>query len=303
MPENATVTLSLPEETLAKMREFYQEELVAPSNPHVLFLAQSDAVTVTAYAKQSKGLHKVVFQGKEAVMESRIWGAPILKDKPKEDEGFVPYSFGDQIGSDEVGTGDFFGPVVVCAAYVGRNDLPFLRGLGVTDSKLLSDDQILSIAPELLKRLDYSLLVLPNEKFNEVTAGGNNMNMVKAKMHNRCLLNLAKRHPGVAIYQDQFAEPRLYYSYLKGEKEVLRGITFATKGETKFPSVAASSCIARYAFLGHMMKLGAQYGCDFPLGAAALTTRFAKEFIAKHGVEEMNKVAKTNFANMKKALQ
>ena len=303
MEDNATVTLSLPLSTIDKMKEFYAEEIVPSNSLYVYFMAQSDEMTVTAYNKEKDGLRKVVFQGKDAVNESKIWGGPNPATATKKEKiAVMPFSFGEQIGSDEVGTGDFFGPVVVAAAHVDKSFLPELTKLGVTDSKLLSDDQILSIAPTLLEKIDYSLLVLEPEKFNEVTRKGNNMNMIKAKMHNRCLLNLSKRHPGVAVYQDQFAAPKLYFGYLKGESEVLRGITFATKGETKFPSVAAASVIARYAFLTHMMKMSAKYGRDFPLGAAPQTTRFAKEFIATFGLDEMEKVAKTNFANMKKAL-
>ena len=31
-----------------------------------------------------------------------------------------------QAGSDEVGTGDYFGPVCVCASYVTKDDVDFL---------------------------------------------------------------------------------------------------------------------------------------------------------------------------------
>ena len=39
------------------------------------------------------------------------------------------------IGSDEVGTGDYFGPIVVTASYVTKEDIPYLEELGVKDSK------------------------------------------------------------------------------------------------------------------------------------------------------------------------
>ena len=40
-----------------------------------------------------------------------------------------------QAGSDEVGTGDYFGPVCVCASYVTQDNVDFLIKLGVRDSK------------------------------------------------------------------------------------------------------------------------------------------------------------------------
>ena len=126
------------------------------------------------------------------------------------------------------------------------------------------------------------------------------MNAVKAKLHNRALLNLRARHKSAAVYQDQFAAPSLYFSYLKEEKEVLRDITFATKGESKFPSVAAASVIARYHFLRCMDELGERYGCFFPLGAGEAVDEFARKFVAKYGKQELRNVAKLHFANAAK---
>lgn len=302
MEKPTTVTLSLDAETLEKMLSFYAEDLVQNENPYVYFQARGEEVSVTAYNKEKNGLRKVVFQGPKALYESKIWGTPDTPviAKPKPVRKTMPTAFVDQIGSDEVGTGDFFGPVIVVATYVRKSDLPLLKELGVTDSKLLTDEKIREIAPRLLAALDYSQLCLDNAKFNEVTAKGNNMNKIKAKMHNRCLLNVKARHPDAKAFQDQFAEAPLYFSYLRGEKEVLRDIVFATKGETKFPSVAAASVIARYAFLRNMDELNAAYGVEFPLGAGPQVERFAKAFLKEHGPEEMDKVAKTNFATMKR---
>ena len=46
------------------------------------------------------------------------------------------------IGSDEVGTGDYFGPITVCAAYVRQDQIHLLKELGVQDSKNLNDEKI-----------------------------------------------------------------------------------------------------------------------------------------------------------------
>lgn len=43
------------------------------------------------------------------------------------------------LGSDEVGTGDFFGPMTVVAVYVDAKQIPLLKELGVKDSKNLND--------------------------------------------------------------------------------------------------------------------------------------------------------------------
>lgn len=304
MANPIVVTLSLPKDIIDKMKSFYAEDRIEPSSPYIQFAAKTEDVAITAYTKEKQGFYKVVFQGEGALHESMIWGTPETKEEPKAKpepiKKAMPNLVSDQIGSDEVGTGDFFGPVIVVAAYVRKQDMPLLQELGVTDSKLLSDDHIREIGPKLIHVLDYSSLRVPNEKYNEAHDKGLNMNAVKAKLHNRALLNLRARHAGVPVYQDQFAAPPLYFSYLKGEKEVLRDIVFATKGESKFPSVAAASVIARYHFLRCMDGLGERYGYIFPLGAGEAVDEFAKKFVEKYGKEELVKVAKLHFANAAK---
>ena len=304
MANPSVVTLSLPQETIEKMKSFYAEERIEPNSPYIQFAAKTEDVAITAYTKEKQGLYKVIFQGEDALHESMIWGTPDVKDEPKvvtsSPKKQKSSIVSDQIGSDEVGTGDFFGPVIVVAAYVRKQDMPLLQELGVTDSKLLSDDHIREIGPKLIHAIDYSSLRVPNEKYNEAHDKGLNMNAVKAKLHNRALLNLRARHKSAAVYQDQFAAPSLYFSYLKEEKEVLRDITFATKGESKFPSVAAASVIARYHFLRCMDELGERYGCIFPLGASEAVDEFARKFVTKYGKQELRNVAKLHFANAAK---
>ena len=52
------------------------------------------------------------------------------------------------IGSDEVGTGDYFGPIVVTSSYVAKENIDFLLDLKVKDSKKLTDKEILKIIQE-----------------------------------------------------------------------------------------------------------------------------------------------------------
>lgn len=273
--------------------EYAPFEMENPSE-YVDFFAKKDGLSITIYKPNKKGKIKVVFQGENisAAMKECHMGSP------KNDglKNLYP-----QIGSDEVGTGDFFGPVCVCAAFVRKENLGKLEELGITDSKKMSDEYILSIGPRLIKEFEYSQLSLPNEKYNEIRSEFN-MNEIKAKMHNRCILNLIKKHPDAIIYQDQFAEEGLYYHYLQNEDEIVRNIIFHTKGESLFPSVALASVIARYSFLKKMQALNAKYGVSFPLGAGNAIDSFIPSFIDKFGQEEIKKVAKLNWANYKNYL-
>ncbi len=297
-----SVTLLIDEATASKMKAFYAFEVdEAPDNP-VWGRSKENEVTITIYKKNKRGERKALFQGDKALYEARIWdqNAKLNGSEAKIGEFPIVKSEFPQIGSDEVGTGDFFGPIIVVASFLKEEDLPYIEREGITDSKKMSDEHILSLGPALIKKFDYSELSLNNEKFNEEEMKKLNMNEIKAKMHNKALLNVSKRHPGSYIYQDQFAQEHLYYEYLENEKEVLTGIVFQTKGESYYPTVALSSVIARYAFLRKMAKLDEKYGMHFPFGSGEATNLAAQEFIKKYGLKELKKVAKISFSNYKK---
>jgi len=87
-----------------------------------------------------------------------------------------------------VGTGDFFGPITVVAAYVRREDIPVLKELGVQDSKNLKDDKIIEIAKQLVTFVPHSLLTLHNEKYNQMQMKDMSQGKLKAlKNCNVCL--------------------------------------------------------------------------------------------------------------------
>lgn len=291
----------------AKLIEAYYGLSASPTHSdYIRFEAKISNCKITLYKKKDEnGCSKALFQGPGAVGEASIFHDVSSTQKPLPKVKVTlspkkPYPFRDQIGSDEVGTGSFFGPVVVCAAYVDRAGYAVLQELGVTDSKKMRDEYILSIGQTLVQQFDYSLLVLRNEKYNQVYESGINMNAMKAKMHNQCLSNLFQRHPDVSIFQDQFAEEGLYYHYLKNEKNVVRNIVFATKGETKYPSVALGSVIARYSFLKEMQKLSEELGEEIPQGAGSQVDEFAKKIAQNYSNFPWEKYVKKNFANFAK---
>ena len=277
--------------------EYYQPYWQDHDGEYVLFLAVKDGVTITGY-KSNKTYRKVTFQGERELEEAKIWDETLEGPAPKKEavkKGWVDLD--DQIGSDEVGVGDFLLPMVVVAAYVQKKDIKRLRELGVDDSKRLSDEKIKALAKELITFVEYSKLTLPNEKFNEMMSKHENLNSLKAKMHNRALHNLVEKHPEtVGIYVDEFCSKELFYKYLNDEGEPqVKDISFRTKGESLFPSVAVASIIARYSFLLEVEKLNNKYKMDFPFGTNESVKKFARKFIAKYGLEEFSKVAKQSF--------
>ena len=294
------VSKELDASTIEKIVFFYQDDAKEPSNEYIDFFAKNDDVSVTVYKKEKNGLRSVVFQGKKAVEEASLFFKVPQDEKKQNEPKTTHFDFFEQIGSDEVGTGDYFGPIVVAGSYVDKKGHERLKALGVTDSKKLSDDYILSIGPTLVSEFDYSLLRVSPETYNKQRERGYNMNSIKAVLHNRVLLNLSKKHPTAKCCIDQFAEPKLYFSYLSKEKEVQHDIIFSTKGELAFPSVALASCIARYHFLKKMEELSEELGEKVPFGAGIDVDEFAKSLQKRIGIEQMGKYVKLNFSNTKK---
>ncbi|MCI7213765.1 MAG: ribonuclease HIII [Bacillales bacterium] len=299
-----TFSYPIDETTLNRLVKEYSYISSDPKNEYIVFFASKPKFSISIFINKKKE-YKVVFQGELARKEASRMGfntsipKKIRTCPPRQNklDIFLP-----QIGSDEVGFGDLFGPIIVASSYIDSALLEYITSLGVTDSKLLTDEKILEIGPKLISKVPYSELYLPQEKYNQIEQNGFNMNKIKAKMHNRVLLNLAKKYPTAELKIDQFASEPIYYSYLKEEKEIARPIEFSTKGELAFPSVAASSVIARYAFLKRMEQLDKIYDLHFPFGASAKVDKFGIEFVKKFGKEELNKVAKMNFANISRII-
>ena len=301
MKENVTLTVDINQLTL--MRDYYQPYFVNAEGEYVDFQAKINDIVITAYLSK-KQTRKVTFYGEDAIKEARIWKPDYEPQEKKETVKESWMFFEDQIGSDEVGVGDFLGPMIVVAAFVSKFDIKKLREYGIHDSKKMTDKQILEIGPTLVKEFHFSKLTLPNEKYNEMLDKGENLNSMKAKMHNRALLNMHKQYLDVLnIFVDQFVQENTYYKYLNdASEEQVKDIIFKTKGESYFPCVALASVIARYSYLKEMEKLSEQYGMTFPFGAGKRVTEFAKKFFDKFGEKELYKVAKKNFANYREVI-
>lgn len=262
---------------------------------------------------------KVVFQGKDADLSSDFWittekinsgkvdvknSSTKEKDKKiKEKKSYVNprIYFSSSIGSDEVGTGDYFGPIVVTAAYVSKENIEFLENIGVKDSKKLNDSQILDIVPKFIKQIEYESIILSNKEYNESYSSDLNMNKIKAILHNKVLFKLSNRINNYEyIIVDQFAEPYVYYNYLKETSNIVKNITFFTKGEDKHLSVACASLISRYIFINEFDKISKNINIELPKGAGDLVDEIGKNIVNKYGIDELKQIAKLNFKNTEK---
>ena len=197
------VTIQVNKELKDKIVNFYGSIQKENKGQYILFFGQNKDLTITVYSSKKDDVFKVFFIGELALSEAKRWDKDAAPTEPKENKAPTKACWevlDSQIGSDEVGTGDFFGPICVCAAYVKKSDIKRLKELGIDDSKRLNDDQIRRLGKILIKEFEYSQLSLNNEKYNELVDKDMNMNEMKAKMHNRVLFNLKiKKKYGLEI--------------------------------------------------------------------------------------------------------
>ncbi len=306
-----TITLKLSENTMNKMSEYFEDKKRLKTPPYAVFQADEADTVVTLY---NSG--KAVFQGISADIDANMWSqmerhlnpnkkvemteAKSKKEKKEVKDPKIYYS--NSIGSDEVGTGDYFGPIVVTAAYVTKEDIPYLETLGIKDSKKMTDEYILKVVPEIIKKIPYYTMTLSNEKYNQ-SHDNYNMNAMKAILHNKALLEMAKKYPNYDyIVVDQFAEKYVYYNYLKSSTNVQRDITFITKAEDKCLAVACGAVISRFVFLKEMEKISKTYNVNLPKGAGLKVDEVGKKLVKEYGKNVLNKIAKLNFKNTEKIL-
>ena len=297
--EKEIVSIAVSQSKADEIIAFYADYQRLNNGEYIVFQANYSGITITVY-QNKKGKQKIVFSGPGSLIEAKKWDEEATTSEKKAvKSGWL--CLDNQIGSDEVGVGDFLLPLTVVAAFVRGRDLKMLEEFGVKDSKKVTDEKIREIAPLLLKKFFVSRLTLSNEHYNELIEQGENLNSIKAKMHNRALLNMFKKFPDTKnIFIDQFVAESKYFSYLNDPKEQkVLNIVFKTKGESYYPCVALASIIARYAFLLEKDALDKKYKMDIPFGASGKVNDFAKKFIKKYDIEEFNKIAKKNFANYK----
>lgn len=305
-----TYSFKVSNETMEEMKEHFIDKKRDKTPPYAIFQANEEDTVVTLYESG-----KVVFQGISADIDADMWKQreksltgkyPEEKVKKEEKEKIdnTDYYFISSVGSDEVGTGDYFGPVIVTASYVNKSDISFLENLGVRDSKKITDEKILKIAPEIIKRIKYVSIILNNKDYNKNYSSDVNMNKIKAILHNKALYSIIeKEKPNYdMIVVDQFVNPKKYYEYLKFNNPLVKNITFTTKAEDKCLSVGVASIISRYIFINEMKKLSLSLGLNIPFGASDEADRIGKIIVEKYGKDKLSEVAKLNFKNTSKIL-
>ena len=307
-----TIVFKISDNLKDEVIDFYKDRTIENNPPYSVFQVKDYDCVITLYESG-----KLMFQGIGADIEASYWTeqerirnnrdclAEIEKknqEKEKKNEELKDDRFKNisTIGSDEVGTGDYFGPIVVTASFVDIKKKGMLYELGVRDSKKITDEKIIAIAPTLIKEIPHVTYILTPSEYNRI--GITNMNKVKAILHNKVLVGLTKKdnYNYDKIVMDQFVFPKKYFEHISSAVEKVTNITFSTHAEDKCLSVAVSSIISRYIFLGEMKKLNQELGINIPKGAGVSVDSIGCDIVNKFGFDKLKTLAKMNFKNTEK---
>lgn len=309
---NTTVSFKISNNLKDEMINFYKDRFIEKKPPYSVFQVKDYDCVTTLYESG-----KVVFQGIGADIEASYWIEleriknnrnikAELKDKKtktdnkkESDEKELFLNHINTIGSDEVGTGAYFGPIVVTASYVSKDKFMLLTDLGVKDSKKITDEKIIKIAPTLVKEIPHITYTLTPTDYNKFNI--HNMNKTKAILHNRALYNLKnKNYDYQEIVVDEFCSPKNYYNYLNEIPYKVTNIYFTPRAENKCLSVAVSSIISRYIYLKEMKRMSQELNMPIPLGAGSDVDQTGLEIVKKYGINKLNDIAKLDFKNTNK---
>lgn len=291
---------------LDKMKKFYIDDMINPPPSGAIFRAKTDNAVITAYKSG-----KVLFQGKNPDSEAHIWTSfendtnvndLSLNQNNDYEQAYLSNS---HIGSDESGTGDYFGPITTCAVYIKKEQIDQLKSIGIQDSKLITDQNIEKLSKQLINmNIPYSLMILHNEKYNILQKQGWSQGKMKAMLHHSTIKKLQEKlgFQTEAIVIDQFCMPNIYKKHLASEGESLLPHThFLTKAEHHSIAVAAASVIARASFIKEMNRLSKESGYKLLKGASHKVDQLVAQIIEDKGEPYLNKIAKVHFANTNKA--
>lgn len=277
------------------IKDYYHlDAFPVKDNPYLFFKRNKDIsnVSVECFVNK-KGEYKIMYSSsdkKDLLNEIKVFD-PLVKEEhiqeERKKEDFKIYQ--KQIGSDEVGKGDLFSSIFVVSSYVEESDLKLLEKLNVTDSKTIKDEKHLEIGPTLIKRCKTYCIEVSAKKLTQLHQKGINLNKTLAILHNLAHKKLIEKYSlskDINVYVDEFVSPSSYKNYVK-EDIIKNPLFFHTEGERHYPSVALSSCVARYFFLLRWKEMEEKFKMKISKGAGKeaeksyllLRKRFSEEEI------------------------
>ena len=269
--------------------------------PHTSIAAKTPDCNINLY-KSGKAL----IQGKGAAEFVEFVMEPIVLQSVAlgYEEMVNPEMSEPHMGVDESGKGDFFGPMVIAAAYIDKDLLEKMRELDVKDSKnITSDKKALFIGSELRKLLGrrFALVSIGPAAYNRLYSKMRSVNRILAWGHARAIENLLDNVPDCPkAISDQFGDKKTVERALMQKG---RGIELVQRHKAESDmAVAAASIIAREGFLLALKKMEKQYGMEFKKGASAAVCDVAAALVRNKSPETLLQTAKCHFKTTDKVL-
>jgi ribonuclease HIII len=289
-------TTPLTAAQVGKLREILEErDFDFVEKVHTLYSAKKDKLNVSVYEKGPK----VLIQGKDTEDFIRFTLEPLVLGEARlgYEEITDPEHFAPHFGIDESGKGDFFGPLVIAGVYTDAEITRHLIKAGITDSKKITTPAKIRQLAAVIKStpgIEFDVIALRPEKYNELYASFKNLNRMLAWGHATVIEELVRKRPDCPrALSDQFAKAEVLQRALK-QKNITLALDQRTKGESD-TAVAAASILARERFIDWMDAATKKMGFKIPLGASAAVVAAGKTLVKTHGVDALGKFAKLHF--------
>ncbi|MDA0990744.1 MAG: ribonuclease HIII, partial [Verrucomicrobia bacterium] len=207
---------------------------------------------------QGKGAEEfVTFVLEPLVLQQVAFGY----DEVVNPEGSQPH-----MGVDESGKGDFFGPLVIAAAYVDPELARTMQEMGVKDSKSITSDKKAMDLGLALRRLlgkRFSTVKIGPPTYNRLYAKMRNVNTLLAWAHARAIENLLEAVPDCPMaISDQFGSTKLIERALMTKGRNIK-LVQRVRAEADV-AVAAASIIARDLFLRSLLDMEKSLAVKIP---------------------------------------
>ncbi|MEY3395105.1 MAG: hypothetical protein RL346_1341 [Verrucomicrobiota bacterium] len=296
-------TTPLTAEQASKLRDILEEQGFEFINKeHTLYAAKKAKLNVSVYSKGPK----VLIQGKETEDFIRFTLEPLVLGEAKlgYEEIHDPEHFAPHFGIDESGKGDFFGPLVIAGVYTDAEITRHLIQAGIMDSKRITSGAKIRQLAAVIKAtpgIEFDVIALRPEKYNELYASFKNLNRMLAWGHATVIEELVRKRPDCPrALSDQFAKAEVLQRALK-QKNIALTLDQRTKGESD-TAVAAASILARERFIDWMDAASQKTGFTIPLGASSAVVDAGKKLVGSHGEGILGKFAKLHFKTARQVM-
>lgn len=248
---------------------------VTPTNEYELLRIENGEVKIIVYKSG-----KLVFNDNQKTKR-------IIKSILEKEEAYDYI-----LGTDEVGKGEWYGPLIVVCVALTPSELTTFREMGVRDSKSIKITILKQLAERITAtKLKWKPLIIPpftfNQKFAEFKRENKTLNELLAWAHSAAIKDMLDmiKYNTAKIVIDKFDVEKTYRRLYGVDESRLTIIQ--TSKETEV-AVNVASILAKYTFEKEVDKLNKFYNIDL-----------RKASPAEIDPQVLPQVAKTHFKNVR----